>query len=131
MTLDINDPIIFGINDNLRAVAWVARDQPDAVMIHFQARCTEEKVGFKVTCAEPIQDPIWQMPSLKGGQWLTKKEINEPFCYAISLNRAFLDQPFILGLRFPSTRDPRTCILEASAWDGSGGASSLVYMEFP
>jgi hypothetical protein len=118
------------MTDNLRAVVWNADDQPDAVVIQFQAREIEEPVSFKVITSVPIVDSMWQMPGLIGEHWLSLLESKGQTHYAISIDKIFLDHHFIIGLRLKSEGNPKIQILSIEIWDKLGGDGGLVYMEF-
>lgn len=126
------EPRIFPMTDNLRAAMWRADDNPRAVVIYFQAREQEEPVSFRLTTSAPILSSFWEMPSLRGGHWLTQHESRGIHQYAIALaDHKFLDQPFILGLELDINGNPQDHVTAAETWDKKDAEPQIIYMEFP
>ena len=125
-----NDPRILLLSENLRAVIWRADDNDSAAIIYFQAREQPEPVCLRINTAAPIRSFFWEMPSLKGGHWLSLAESQGPQHFAIAIaDHQFLDDPFILGLEFETEGDPRDCIISAEVWDKDGGEPQIIYRE--
>ena len=119
------------MTENLRAALWRADDNPQSVIINFQARAQEEAVSFRVTTSAPIISLFWEMPSLRGPHWLSLAESRGANHYAIAItDHKFLDEPFILGLELDTDRDPRDEIIETAIWDKSDGEPQIAYIEF-
>ena len=126
------EPRILPMTDNLRVAMWRAEDNPRAVLLYFQAREHKEPVSFHVTTSATILSSFWQMPSLRGGYWLTHTESRSPHHYAIALgDHQVLDQPFIVGLELDTAGDPQDCVTGATIWDRADGESQVAYIEFP
>jgi hypothetical protein len=120
---------IFPISDNLRAVAHHAEDNSRAVIIQFQARERRELVCFEVRTSAPILSSMWEMPDLKGGHWLSLGQSQREYFYAITIDKEFLDSPFIVGLEIDSSHDPIQEIESIAIWDKEGGEFSMAYVE--
>lgn len=122
-------PTVLPISDNLRAVVRNADDNPQAVIIHIQARDKEEPVGFRVRTDAGIISHFWELPQLQGGNWLTFAEDVLPDGYRMLIDRTFLDHPLIIGLEFDHVSDPASSVLAIETWDGTDGAPSVIYIE--
>jgi hypothetical protein len=122
-------PIILPITDNLRAVVRNAQDNPRAVVIHIQARDMEESVGFHVKTGARIVSYFWELPQLRGGNWLTQAEDVLPDGYRLWVDRTFLEYPLVIGLEFETESDPTLNILRVEMWDGTDGDPRLLYLE--
>jgi hypothetical protein len=122
-------PTILPISDNLRAVVRNADDNPQAVIIHIQARDAEEPIGFRIRTNARIVSHFWELPQLRGGNWLTFAEDVLPDGYRILIDRTFLDHPLIIGLEFEHVLDPASSVLGIETWDGTDGAPSVIYVE--
>ena len=126
-----SEPRIFPMTDNLRAAMWRAEDNPKAVVIYFQAREREEPVSFRVTTSAPILSSFWEMPSLRGGHWLTHSESRGTHHYAIALaDHTFLDKSFIVGLELDMDGDPRDYVTGTETWNKTDAESQIAYIEF-
>lgn len=124
-------PKIIPMTDNLRAAIWTSDDTPNAAIIYFQAKERPEKVCFEIITSAPILSHMWRMPQLKGGHWLSVAEKESENRYAISIEKEFLDIPFIVGLELRSEKDPKELITTAAVWDGSGTETQIIYIEHP
>ena len=118
------------MTENVRAVVQNAADNPKAAMLEFQAREREEEISFRITTSAPILSSHWWLPQLKGEQWLSQAESRGQNHYAISLDRKFLDRPFIVGLELDVEDDPKNCIVAAEIWDRSGSDPDLIFIDF-
>ena len=125
-----SEETVIPMTDNLRAVVRRADDNPKAVIIFFQAREHEEAASFRVTTSAPIVSSMWRMPGLKGGQWLSLTESEGANHYAISVDRKFLDKPFIVGLEIESEGNPVHQVAETQIWSETNGRAQVVYIEF-
>ena len=117
------------MTDNLRAVIRRADDNDRAVIISIQAREQAEPVGIRIFTTESIISHFWELPQLRGGNWLNVAEDVLPDGYRVSIDQTFLNHPLIIGLEFDSATDPIKNIRKIEAWDGSGGAPSVIYLE--
>jgi len=120
---------ILPITDNLRAVVHNADDNPRAVIIHIQARDREEPVAFQIRTTAPVLSHFWELPQLRGGNVLTLAEDVLSDGYRISIDRTFLDQPFIVGLELDTRSSAVSCIVGIESWDGAEGAPDIIYVE--
>lgn len=124
-----SSPIILPITDNLRAVVRNAQDNPRAVVIHIQARDTEESVGFIIKTSATIVSHFWELPQLRGGNWLTQAEDILHDGYRLWVDRTFLEYPLVIGLEFETDSNPALNVLRVEMWDGTDGDPRLFYLE--
>ena len=125
------EPRILPMTANLRAAMWRADDNPQAVVINFQARELEESVAFRVTTTAPILSSFWEMPTLRGPHWLSLAESRGANHYAIAIgDQTFLDQPFIVGLELDTDGDPQDCITSTEVWNKTDAEPQIVYIDF-
>jgi hypothetical protein len=124
-----SSPIILPITDNLRAVVRNAQDNPRAVVIHIQARDTEESVGFIIKTNARIVSHFWELPQLRGGNWLTQAEDILPDGYRLWVDRTFLEYPLVIGLEFETDSDTTLNVLKVEMWDGTDGDPSVIYLQ--
>jgi len=103
-----------------------ADDNRRAVVLHIQAKDREEPVAFRVSTTCPIISHFWELPQLRGGNWLTVAEDVTPDGYRLWVNQSFLDHPLVIGLEFQTDCNPAVCVTGVSLWDGEGGSPSLI-----
>lgn len=127
--MELTPPTILPITDNLRAVVRNADDNPRAVIIHLQARETEEPVAFRIITAASIISHFWELPQLRGGNWLVLAEDVLPDGYRIMIDRQFLDHPLIIGLELDTDSNPISSVVRIETWNGTDGAPSVIYVE--
>ena len=120
---------ILPISDNLRAVVHKADDHHHAVIIHIEARLTEESVAFRIKTNTRVVSHFWELPQLQGGNWLTCAEDVLPDGYRIMIDRTFLDQPLIVGLEFEDVSEPISSVLAVERWDGADGLPRVIYID--
>lgn len=120
---------ILPISDNLRAVVRNADDNPQSVIIFIQARDREEPVAFRIRTGSRIVSHFWELPQLRGDNWLTFAENVLPDGYRILIDRSFLEHPLIIGLEFECVSDPAANVLEIETWDGTGGSPAVIYIK--
>jgi len=127
--METGPPTILPITDNLRAVVRNADDNPRAVIIHLQAREVEEPVAFRIITAANVISHFWELPQLRGGNWLVLAEDVLSDGYRIMIDRTFLDHPLIIGLEMDTNSDPISSVVRIETWDGTDGAPSVIYVE--
>jgi hypothetical protein len=127
--MDSRAPIILPISDNLRAVVHRADDNTRAAVLHIQAKDREEPVAFRISTTSPIISHFWELPQLRGGNWLTVAEEVTPDGYRLWVNQSFLNHPLVIGLEFQTDSDPAMCVSDVCLWDGEDGSPSIIYLE--
>jgi hypothetical protein len=123
-------PKIIPITDNLRAAIWNAEDNTRAALIYFQARQSAENICFQITTSATIVSHFWKLPQLQGGHWLNTAEYVSVNHYGVSIDQAFSEHPFIVGLELEVVDDPAGHITNATIWDKAHGVPQIIYVEF-
>ena len=118
--------------ENLKVSAHIASDNPKAAMVVFEALFWAEPISFKITTSAKVKSSVWRLPGLKGMQQVTVSELKEENTYALAIQNFSIKpkKPFMIGLEFDSDSDPREKILNIDRWDGSGGNSSIRFINF-
>lgn len=117
---------------NLSISLTLASDELQAAMVLFEPQFWAEPIGFKVSASEKIVRTTWQYSALKGMQQISIAELKTDFEYGIRIYNQNIKPkvPFVIGLVFGKTGDPRSFVKEISAWDGSGGEQSMRFVSF-
>jgi hypothetical protein len=119
-------------SENLRVTTHIALDNPKAAMVAFEALYWAEPISFRISTKARIKSTIWQLHGLKGMIQISITELKSEKVYSIALpsHTILPKKPFVIGLEFDETDDPREQILEIGKWDGTGGQSSINFMDF-
>ncbi len=119
-------------SENLNVSVTTAQDNPKAAMVAFEAQFWAEPIGFKITTDADILSCRIQSPAFKGIQQISKSEIKSSREYGILIRNHTIKPkvPFIIGLVLETEGDPRSHVVEISAWDGSGGENSFSISAF-
>ncbi len=117
---------------NLSITIQFATDEPKAAAIAFEPQFWAEPIGFKVTTLKKIENAIWRYPEFKGVQQISISEFKSDFEYGIRIFNHNIKPktPFIIGVIFDGTNDPRSNIKNATTWDGEGGEKSVKVISF-
>lgn len=118
--------------DNLLIIASIAADEPNAVIISFEAQFWAEPIGFRVVVKENIKLAKWEMPTLKGMQQVSISELNTKLEYAVRIYNHSIKpkNPFHIKILFPTAGDPQLKIASVNKWDGEEGAKFMNIMSF-
>lgn len=117
---------------NLAVSVQLASDEPKAAMVVFEPQFWAEPIGFKVTTSRKIENTVWQYPAFKGMQQISISELKNDYEYGIRIFNHNIKPkvPFVLGVIFGDTNDPRSHIKDISVWDGEGGEQSMRVVSF-
>jgi hypothetical protein len=117
---------------NLSCSVQLAYDAPTAAIAVFEANFWAEPIGFKVKTSKKIVDTFWNYLGFKGMQQLSVSELKEDFQYGIRIsNHNIMPKvPFLIGVRFAETADPRSEIESIEPWDGEGGQQKISFGTF-
>ena len=117
------------ISRNLRALVTEAPDNPNAAVIQVNARVKAARVAFEIHVSSGFVSYYWQLPGLRGGNWLTIAEDISHTSYGLWVDQSFFSSPLIMGMEFEPGTSPVENILSITHWDGEGGTPRLVYVE--
>lgn len=117
---------------NLNISIQLASDEPKAAMIVFEPQFWAEPIGFKIKTSRKIINHIWQYPGFKGMQQISITELKTDHEYGVQiLNHTIKPKvPFIMGVVFEDSTDPKSYVTDIQPWDGEGGAASFQIMSF-
>lgn len=120
------------VTENLRVSAHIASDNPRAAMLVFEVLFWAEPVSFIVATNSQVKHSTWQFFGLKGMHQLSVSELKADKAYALAIQNHSIQpkKPFIIGLEFENSGDPREKILKIDKWDGSGGDASIQFIDF-
>lgn len=118
--------------DNLSISIQLASDEPNAAMIIFEPQFWAEPIGFKIITSKKIVNHIWQYPALKGMQQISISELKSDYEFGVQIANHNIKPkvPFVLGVIFEETADPKTYITEIQPWNGEGGEQSMRIISF-
>jgi hypothetical protein len=118
--------------ENLRVTAHIAADNPKAAMLVFEALFWSEPISFKVTTLAEARSTVWQLPGLQGMHQVSIAEYKSKRQYGVRIQDKVIrpKAPFVVGLEFDEAGDPIQYISGVEKWDGSGGESSLRFIDF-
>ena len=118
--------------DNLSISIQLASDEPKAAMIIFEPQFWAEPIGFKIKSSKKIINHVWQYPGFKGMQQVSISELKNEYEFGVQIANHNIKPkvPFILGVVFEETGDPKTYITEIQPWNGEGGEQSMRIISF-
>ena len=117
---------------NLQVSAHIAADNPRAAMLVFEALFWAEPISFLVKTSRPVKSSVWQIPGLKGMHQISVNEMQGTNHYGLAIQNQSIKpkHPFIIGIEFDGSEDPRSLIVGVDKWDGVGGEASMRFMSF-
>lgn len=117
---------------NLQVSAHIAADNPRAAMLVFEALFWAEPISFLIKTSKRVKSTVWQVPGLKGMHQMSVSELNGENSYGLAIQNQSIKpkHPFVIGVEFDASEDPRSLIVGVDKWDGAGGESSLRFMSF-
>jgi hypothetical protein len=120
-------------SQNLQISIHLAQDEPKAAMVVFEPQFWANDIGFKVITAEKIQNYSWQYPGFKGMQQVSISELKGDNEYGVRIydHKIKPKVPFVLGVVFGTSGDPRQKVVDVQPWDGVGGEQSMHVISFP
>lgn len=118
--------------ENIVISVHIANDNPNAAVILFEAQFWAEPIGFVITTSKDIKSTMWAMPTLKGMQQVSISKLQKDRRYGIRIfDKTIIPKsPFLMGIEFESTKDPRDHIKSVERWDGANGEQSLSFVHF-
>lgn len=118
--------------DNLTISIQLASDEPKVAMVVLEPQFWAETIGFKVTTSKKIIKASWQYPAFKGMQQVSLSELMDEYAYGIRIFNHNIKPkvPFVIGLFFEDSGDPRTFIKDISLWNGDEGEKSMSVISF-
>ncbi len=118
--------------NNLSISLQLASDEPKATMVLFEPQFWAEPIGFKVTTSKKITNTIWQYPEFKGMQQISISELKNDFEYGIRIFNHNIKPkvPFVIGVIFEDTGDPRSYVKDVQTWTGEDGEQSIRVVSF-
>ena len=118
--------------NNLSVSVQLASDDPNAAMVVFEPQFWAEPIGFKIKTSKKIIKQIWQYSEFKGMQQVSISELKSDFEYGIQiLNHNIKPKvPFVMGVVFEDSGNPRSYITEIEPWNGDGGEQSMRFISF-
>jgi hypothetical protein len=101
-------------------------------MLVFEAVFWAEPISFLVKTSKPVKSSVWQVHGLKGMHQMSVNEMKGESQYGLAIQSQSIKpkHPFVIGIEFDASEDPRSLILGVDKWDGFGGESSLRFMSF-
>ncbi|MFW6247027.1 MAG: toll/interleukin-1 receptor domain-containing protein [bacterium] len=118
--------------NNLQISIQLASDEPKAAIVVFEPQFWAEPIGFKVCTSKKIDKTIWQYPEFKGMQQISISELKNDNEYGIRIFNHNIKPkvPFVIGVVFEETGDPRKFITDVQPWNGDGGEQSMRVVSF-
>lgn len=101
-------------------------------MVVFEPQFWAEPIGFKITTSKKIENTEWQYPAFKGIQQISISELKGDFEYGIRIYDHNIKPkvPFVLGVVFGNSDNPRANITNIASWDGEYGDQSMQVISF-
>jgi len=120
------------IQANLNVRVIPAHDSPQAAIVLFEARHWAEEIGFRVTTVEPIEQHMFNFPTLRGMHQVSISEKAEDYAYHIRIysQRILPGNPFYVGLQFAEGVDPVPAVKDIEPWEGTDGEQSLRFIDY-
>ncbi|SFN13283.1 toll/interleukin-1 receptor domain-containing protein [Nitrosomonas communis] len=119
--------------ENLQISIALAHDDPNAAMVVFEPQFWANEIGFKITTSEKIENSLWTYAGFKGMRQISITELKGDYEYGVKIDDHTIKPkvPFVMGVIFGASGDPRAKVLGVKSWNGEGGESRMSVMHFP